>query len=280
MICQNDFKYDKAFTHGGVFHADDVFSAAMLKIINPGIVIERGNEVPEDYDGLVFDIGFGEFDHHQKDKRVRENGICYAAFGLLWEKFGCMLMNEEDAKAFDESFVQPIDNSDNTGEKNQLSSVIGDFNPVWGNENESFDCMFVKAVDFAKAILMRKIMHKNANNKAKEMVKKLVEKTNGKILIMDKSAPWKEAVKNTDIEYVVFPSARGGYIVQAVPDDEDKQLLKKPFPEKWRGLEAGELRRVSGIETLNFCHATGFLCAVGEYDDAVKTAHEAFEATI
>ena len=115
MICQNDFLYDKAFTHGGVFHADDVFAAAMLRIIKPGIIIERGNTVPEDYDGLVFDIGFGEFDHHQKDKRVRENGVYYAAFGLLWEKYGSMLMNEEDAKAFDESFVQPIDNSDNTG---------------------------------------------------------------------------------------------------------------------------------------------------------------------
>ena len=60
MICQNDFLYDKAFTHGGVFHADDVFAAAMLRIIKPGIIIERGNTVPEDYDGLVFDIGFGE----------------------------------------------------------------------------------------------------------------------------------------------------------------------------------------------------------------------------
>ena len=278
MICQNDFLYDKAFTHGGVFHADDVFAAAMLRIIKPGIIIERGNTVPEDYDGLVFDIGFGEFDHHQKDKRVRENGVYYAAFGLLWEKYGSMLMNEEDAKAFDESFVQPIDNSDNTGEKHQLSSIISDYNPVWGDETESFDSMFEKAVDFAKGILMRKIMHKNANNKAREMVKSLVENTSGNILIMEKSAPWKEAVKNTDILYVVFPSARGGYIVQAVPDDEDKALLKKPFPEEWRGLETEELRKVSGIETLNFCHATGFLCAVGEYEDAVKIAEIALKA--
>ena len=29
-----------AFTHGGKFHADDVFSAALLRILFPGIVIQ------------------------------------------------------------------------------------------------------------------------------------------------------------------------------------------------------------------------------------------------
>ena len=45
-----------AFTHGGKFHADDVFSAALLLYLNPEIQIERGNQVSEDYDGIVFDI--------------------------------------------------------------------------------------------------------------------------------------------------------------------------------------------------------------------------------
>ena len=71
-----------AFTHGGKFHADDVFSAALLLYLNPEIQIERGNQVSEDYDGIVFDIGRGAYDHHQKDSRVRENGVPYAAFGL------------------------------------------------------------------------------------------------------------------------------------------------------------------------------------------------------
>lgn len=64
--------HDKAFTHGGIFHADDVFSAALLRMMNPDIFIERGNQVPDGYDGLVFDIGGGAFDHHQEDRRVRE----------------------------------------------------------------------------------------------------------------------------------------------------------------------------------------------------------------
>ena len=32
----------QAFTHGGKFHADDVFSAALLQIVRPDIRIQRG----------------------------------------------------------------------------------------------------------------------------------------------------------------------------------------------------------------------------------------------
>lgn len=81
-------KNAKAFTHSGKFHADDVFSYALLLYLNPAITITRGNKVPKDFDGIVFDIGRGKYDHHQKDSRIRENGIPYAAFGLLWEELG------------------------------------------------------------------------------------------------------------------------------------------------------------------------------------------------
>ena len=109
-----------AFTHSGKFHADDVFSSALLLYLNPEIRIIRGNKVPEDFDGIVFDIGRGRYDHHQKDSRIRENGIPYAAFGLLWEELGVEILGEELAQKFDESFVQPLDNNDNTGEKNPV----------------------------------------------------------------------------------------------------------------------------------------------------------------
>ena len=37
-----------AFTHSGKFHADDVFSAALLLYLNPEITITRGNRVPDE----------------------------------------------------------------------------------------------------------------------------------------------------------------------------------------------------------------------------------------
>ena len=58
------------FTHAGKFHADDVFATALLQIIRPDIRITRGFVVPDDFDGIVYDIGFGMFDHHQEAPRV------------------------------------------------------------------------------------------------------------------------------------------------------------------------------------------------------------------
>ena len=67
------------FTHAGKFHADDVFATALLQIIRPDIRITRGFVVPDDFDGIVYDIGFGMFDHHQEPREYRANGIPYAA---------------------------------------------------------------------------------------------------------------------------------------------------------------------------------------------------------
>ena len=78
-------------THSSRFHADDVFSAALLKIVGviPCVsVINRVGYVPNDFKGLAFDIGCGQFDHHQQDARIRPNGIKYASLGLLWDAIG------------------------------------------------------------------------------------------------------------------------------------------------------------------------------------------------
>ena len=56
------------FTHAGKFHADDVFATALLQILRPDIKITRGFVVPDDFDGIVYDIGFGMFDHHQEPR--------------------------------------------------------------------------------------------------------------------------------------------------------------------------------------------------------------------
>ena len=60
-----------AFTHSGKFHADDVFSAALLLYLNPEITITRGNRVPDDFEGIVFDIGRGRYDHQRRCQRTR-----------------------------------------------------------------------------------------------------------------------------------------------------------------------------------------------------------------
>ena len=87
------------FTHAGKFHADDVFATALLQIVRPDIKITRGFVVPDDFDGIVYDIGFGMFDHHQEPRETRPNGVPYAALGLLWRGLGPGLVGERQATA-------------------------------------------------------------------------------------------------------------------------------------------------------------------------------------
>lgn len=277
MIMKNSKKLKRAFTHGGKFHADDVFGAALLSIVFPGIKIERGFQVPENYEGIVFDIGFGEFDHHQADKEVRENGIPYAAFGLLWRKFGTSILSEEKAQIFDEKFVQAIDLTDNTGERNELSTVIASFNPSWNEEVDSDDC-FMQALHFAKEILQRRFRYYKDEELAEGIVQEALKKAeDDNILVLPRFVPWKSKVLESSVKFVVFPSLRGGYNAQAVPISEENAELRISFPEEWRGKTPEELIKMTGMQGMTFCHSSGFLIATDKLDTAIKACKMAME---
>lgn len=267
----------KAYTHGGKFHADDVFSAALLLYINPEIVISRGNKVPEDFDGIVFDIGRGRYDHHLKDSRVRENGVPYAAFGLLWEALGKEILGEELAEKLDESFIQPLDINDNTGEKNELATLIGNFNPPWDAKGGS-DEAFFQAVSVAGMILENKFERYRGNARADQRVEQVLEEHNPKdrILVLPEFIPCQKALAETEIAFVIFPSNRGGYCIQ--PQKREYSMnYKCSFPSQWLGLEGEELVKETGLSSAVFCHKGGFLMTVGELEDAKAACKKALE---
>ncbi|MCP1103183.1 uncharacterized UPF0160 family protein [Aequitasia blattaphilus] len=259
-------KEGKAFTHGGKFHADDVFSAALLLYLNPEIEIVRGNTVPEDFDGIVFDIGRGEFDHHQKDSRIRENGIPFAAFGLLWEKLGEEILGEELALRFDADFVQPLDQNDNTGERNEMASLIGDFNLSWDEEGNN-DEAFYEAVKLAGNVLENKFAKYRGNERADQQVAEFMDQAEDGILVMPRFVPCQKKLTDTEIEFIVFPSNRGGYCIQPLKKPGSMNY-KCDFPGEWLGLEGEELQKVTGLASANFCHKGGFIMTVGKIEDA------------
>ena len=277
MIRQKDAS---AFTHSGKFHADDVFSSALLLYLNPEITITRGNKVPEDFDGIVFDIGRGKYDHHQKDSRIRENGIPYAAFGLLWEDLGCEILGDELAEKFDEAFVQPLDNNDNTGEKNELASLIGSFNPSW-DENGGTDEAFFRAVSVAGMILENKFARYLGNERADKRIEEVLETRDqtgdSRILVLPDFIPCQKRLSETEVAFVIFPSNRGGYCIQ--PQKKEYSLnYKCSFPSEWLGLENEELQKETGLSSATFCHKGGFLMSVGDLSDAIRACQISLDA--
>lgn len=267
---------DRGFTHGGKFHADDVFSTAFLRLLNPAIVVSRGFEVPEQFDGIVYDIGRGRFDHHQEDKEIRKNGCPYAAFGLLWREYAPSAVGEKEAKWFDEKFIQPLDESDNTGCYNVLAEIIDEFNPSWDSE-ESYDDCFWRAVDFAEQILRNHFQVTAGVERAKALVEQAMQDGDGEILVLPTYVPWKEAVVGSSYQLVVYPSNRGGFSVQGVPVGKVDNTLVCAMPSQWWGKDASEVSEISGISTLRFCHASGFLAVAETKEDALLAARTALQ---
>ena len=291
-------------THGAKFHADDVFSTVILDRLIDNMKLIRVLEVPEelknDNTKIIYDIGCGELDHHQKGGNgERENGIKYAAFGLIWKKYGMEYLKKIDVsddyinyvwEMLDEEFVQVVDSIDN-GQLDvscidmQLvtaSDIIGYYNPNW-NEEKNYDESFKRAFSVADEIWTQKVMSVICKTEAKKDVDLAIENSENGIIIFDKYMPYQEFViksknpKAKKILYAIYPSNRGGYGIQAIQIAVNSFENRKPFPLEWGGLRDGELQKVTGVKTARFCHNARFLCTTDTLEDAKKLAKIAVE---
>ena len=158
-----------AVTHNEVFHADDIFSSAVLQLVfGDDLEIRRTRDAKEIEEAdIAFDVGGindpkkNRFDHHQKEGGgKRENGIPYAAFGLVWKKWGEELCgSKEAAESIEKKIVQTIDAEDNgveiSGEivedvKPYVFDILAAaFRPTW-KEEDNYDEHFFELVSFAK----------------------------------------------------------------------------------------------------------------------------------
>ena len=269
---------NEAMTHSGRFHTDDVFSAALLKILNPQIHIVRCPNVPEGYEGLVFDLGDGAFGHHGSNTELRESGVAYASFGLLWKEYGNCLVSSKEAMLFDKSFIEPLDYQDNNGGNNLLCRAITQMNPKWDEQVDADECFF-KAVEVAKYILENEIRSMLSTEHAEEIVRNCLVESNDGIVVLPKGMPWKTVLIPEEVYYVVYPSDRGGYNAQAVPIAVDCSQCKKPFPEEWRGKKS-ELDELIGLKGMIFCHTHGYLLVTETKEAAIEACKIAMKETV
>jgi len=291
---QSSFKYQRAITHAGIFHADDVFSVALLQMLNPEIAVERVFKVSSEIsdDTLAFDIGGGKYDHHQIGAEERPWGVKYAAFGLLWRslklgEFGQPALPKDVYELVEREFVEPIDAYDN-GQLNAaytmpylaLSKTISWMNPSWDSSDDA-NTAFNNAVAFASQILEIAISSEISKVKAKGIVEDALAKSNGGYMVLDQFAPWQDwlfqSEKSDGILYAIYPSNRGGWNIQAVPTNLGSHELRKPFPESWRGLSQDDLKTKVGMG-LTFVHPNGFLASADTLENAIRVAESAIEA--
>lgn len=279
-------------THSGTFHADEVMASVILLNRFGSMKIFRTSSV-SNKDAFVYDIGFGEFDHHGINfDKARENGIKYASCGLIWKKFGKEIIGKLEVdnietlyESIDKNLIMDIDRDDNGQalgvelpvKVQGIPNLIGLFNPPWNDlSNESDN--FLKAVNFANTIFNNMIDKMLSKEAARKIVEKKIDESKDGVLVLDNYMPWKDIVlsssnsKANEILYAIFPSKRGGYNVVATPVSSGSFDVKKPFPKDWAGKENEELQKISGIDTITFCHKGLFICACKTFDDALKIA--------
>ena len=294
----NDIGAANAVTHAGIFHADEVMATVILARVLDKVIVYRTFKVPDNLQKgvVVYDIGYGEFDHHNRGGNgVRENGVPYSSVGLIWKKFGRQVVNETCNPEFvwsfiDRNLIQGIDAIDNgvmprvhyPAHAMSISNIISQFNPNW-DEKLNSDIEFEHACDFADRIFENCLKNAISKAKAQRIVDKAIAEASNGIMNLEKFVPWQEFVFSSELQkakeilFVVFPSNRGGYNCQAVPDRRGGFGQRKPLPEEWKGLSTENLRKVTGVETAIFCHSAGFMCSAETREDAIKMAELAMK---
>jgi len=281
-------------THNGSFHADDVFSVAALKTIFPSfkLIRSRDLELIRKAD-IVIDVGgeydadAGRFDHHQRGGAgERENGIPYSSFGLIWQKYGVAICQDDQdvANLVDTELVSKIDALDCgyvEGVHNgiSLSQTIGMFNPTWQEDND-FDRCFDEAVDFAIRILSRFIVSAKSDINAQEIVAKAVENSaDPRVIVLEKYTPWKEVVHTLSKQalFVIYPSESGKWIIHTVPAELGSFEDRQPLPKEWAGLSDQALQDVTGVDDAMFCHNNLFIAGAASFASINKMAVIALE---
>ncbi len=303
-ILTDDISNAAGITHSGVFHADDVFSSAFLRDYyttcrNKIFTVARVPRWPMDNvtprnDVIVFDIGMGEFDHHGKQV-YRYNGVPYASFGKLWQKYGKEFVSAVYpdlpsasktwvAVKFDEIFVQSIDaidcgampRVDYAVQPMSISTLIADMNPSWDEKDDS--SWFCNACNMAQQIMAVVLNRIVSMANARYFVHKAIDNAidRGTVVVLEHFCPWQEELINgshpnaSRVLYILYPSNRnpGSWKWQVVPTAVGSFEQRCHIPKEWCGKTGHDLYLASGFEGATFVHASGFLGECTSFEEA------------
>ena len=281
-----------ADTHDGLFHADDVFAAVVVRRMFPRVRIIRTRH-PDHLAAadLRFDVGgksdgATDFDHHQPGGAgVRPNGVPYAAAGLVWLAFGARLTSSASvALEVDRTLFQSIDAHDNgyapgaDGMTVTVSHVISRMNPDW-QEAANYDACFAQASALAATILDRTIVRAVGIVQAEREVMVAIQNADDpRILVLDRFIPWQTAVCTLaeEVQFVVFPSM-GTWRVQAVPQQIGMPGNRRSLPAAWAGLEGSALQAITGVSEATFAHRGLFIAGAASKAGAYALAQKALQ---
>ena len=118
---------------------------------------------------------------------------------------------------------------------------------------------------------------------AKDYVDECILKSKDHILLLEKFAPWRALVLQSDkdaaaaIYITVFPSLRAGWNWQSVPLTTAKEDETIEVPDAWKGKRDQELADICGVSDAVFCHPDGFIGGAKSKEGAIQMAKLAID---
>jgi uncharacterized UPF0160 family protein len=298
----------KLVTHNGGFHADDVVAYAILQLVldkrgeTYELIRTREDDIISSAD-IVFDVGniydpvTHRYDHHQVGRAgSRENGIHYAAAGLVWKHFGRELCESEQVWSdIDKNIISPTDAADN-GQKivkefafidvglGSFTSFIGAFDTVSSEENnpENSYNTFIEISTITANLLKRYIESQNNLEKVYTEVCELYEKSPEKnILVIDKNIPRRVIIRMSefsDLLFIIYPDGeRTMWKSEVIRKNSETFEARVPFPPHWAGLRDTELQEVCGVSDALFAHPGQFLIGARSLQGVQQMVAQALE---
>ena len=315
-----------ALTHSGNFHVDETMGYVILHYalapqgdLRARVLEEkstdrltfirtRNPDVIKSAD-IIFDVGglydppHGRYDHHMKDKPLREDGTPYSAAGLLWKDYGRAAIRNilntpvDDAavdliwQSLDKSLILPIDQDDNGVVKMgklSLADIVSACSPPWdtaelygkqeARARESLG--FANAATAVASHLINVVDRIRASLKATDRVIAAYESAEDKrILVMETGMPTEKVIFERDLPvvYVVSPAGPEQWNVKAVPPVRGDFGQRVSLPEAWGGLERDKLAAVSGVSDAVFAHPARFICGATSREGAIRMAQLALQ---
>lgn len=302
------------YTHSGKFHADDVFAVATLQLVldksqrryqvirtrDMKTLDQAKEKTTRRDDVFIVDVGdsydpeHNQFDHHQFGGAGERHGVQYAAFGLVWQKYGVRLCNDSAvAEQFDTSFVCAIDAPDNAQElfrKTELGidpitlhTIIEQiYRQAEGDDQLGQDADFAHAVDFVKKLITKSLAQSvRAVEKEKRAGQVYHDADNKRIIVTEEHIGRNYFVKYDQVQLIVSPRTgdiNGEWGIATIPETRNGLHGRVIFPRSWWGLRGKELQDVSGIAGAKFVHRSGdFIAVAHSRKSAIEMAKTALE---
>ncbi len=272
-------------THDGPFHADEVTACALLALvgrIDPHKI--RRTRDPKvlatcDY---VCDVGGHYdpkerfFDHHQADY-IGPMSSAGMVLAYLREQGD---LTQEEYEFFNSKLVQGVDAHDNGHDVKvegmlTFSNMLSYYTPVpYDVDETTFDKSFFEAFDLVLGLLQRMRRRFAYVHECGQIVAKAME-SGKECLLFDRGIPWQESFfafggEEHPARFIIMPSGKHWKLRGIPPNEERRMEVRQPLPERWAGLLAKELKKVSGISGAIFCHKGRFISVWETKEDALK----------